>query len=224
VHQSVLDQRVEELLELVWELAEEGIHDTERVCESAPQRAQEEQPREILNELVSRSLVRLDGSYLRLTRQGEEAARSIVRRHRLAERLLHDVLAVDDSTMANAACRFEHVLSAEVTDSICTLLGHPPTCPHGQPIPPGPCCGIFKTEVQPIVHRLRELGIGQSGTISLLGTQRRGRLERLGALGLVPGVRLRLIQKRPAYVIQVGETEVAIDDDVASEIYVRSGG
>jgi DtxR family Mn-dependent transcriptional regulator len=77
-----------------------------------------------------------------LTPRGRERAGSIIRRHRLAERLFTDSLAMDsESEIEEQACKFEHILSAEATDKICTFLGHPRTCPHGAPIPPGPCCG-----------------------------------------------------------------------------------
>jgi Mn-dependent DtxR family transcriptional regulator len=46
-----------------------------------------------------------------------------------------------ESEIEQQACKFEHILSPEATDKICTFLGHPRTCPHGAPIPPGPCCG-----------------------------------------------------------------------------------
>jgi putative ABC transport system ATP-binding protein len=82
-----------------------------------------------------------DGDQVRFTDQGEERARSVIRRHRLAERLFMDVLFIrDDAAVESNACTFEHILSPEVTDRICTFLGHPSTCPHGSPIPPGPCC------------------------------------------------------------------------------------
>jgi energy-coupling factor transporter ATP-binding protein EcfA2 len=77
-----------------------------------------------------------------LTPRGRLRAGSIIRRHRLAERLFTDSLAMDsESEIEQQACKFEHILSPEATDKICTFLGHPQTCPHGAPIPPGPCCG-----------------------------------------------------------------------------------
>jgi putative ABC transport system ATP-binding protein len=84
-----------------------------------------------------------DGSLIiELTERGRERASSIIRRHRLAERLFTDSLAMDSETeIEEQACKFEHILSPEATDKICTFLGHPRTCPHGAPIPPGPCCG-----------------------------------------------------------------------------------
>jgi DtxR family Mn-dependent transcriptional regulator len=72
---------------------------------------------------------------------GEERARNIIRRHRLAERLFMDVLSIrDEAEIESSACKFEHILSGDVTDRICTLLNHPLACPHGSPIPPGDCC------------------------------------------------------------------------------------
>jgi putative ABC transport system ATP-binding protein len=84
-----------------------------------------------------------DGTLIvELTPRGRERAGSIIRRHRLAERLFTDSFAMDsESEIEQQACKFEHILSPEATDKICTFLGHPRTCPHGAPIPPGPCCG-----------------------------------------------------------------------------------
>ena len=84
-----------------------------------------------------------DGSMIvELTPKGRQRAGDIIRRHRLAERLFTDSLAMDSETeIEQQACKFEHILSPEATDKICTFLGHPKTCPHGAPIPPGKCCG-----------------------------------------------------------------------------------
>ncbi len=84
-----------------------------------------------------------DGSLVvNLTDRGRHRAGDIIRRHRLAERLFTDSLALDsESEIEQQACKFEHILSPEATDKICTFLGHPKTCPHGAPIPPGQCCG-----------------------------------------------------------------------------------
>jgi putative ABC transport system ATP-binding protein len=85
-----------------------------------------------------------DGTLIvELTPRGRERAGNIIRRHRLAERLFTDSLAMDsESEIEQQACKFEHILSPEATDKICAFLGHPRTCPHGAPIPPGACCGI----------------------------------------------------------------------------------
>jgi putative ABC transport system ATP-binding protein len=87
-------------------------------------------------------IFQFDGSALvSLTPRGRSKAGSIIRRHRLAERLFTDSLAMDSETeIEQQACKFEHILSPGATDKICAFLGHPKTCPHGAPIPPGPCC------------------------------------------------------------------------------------
>jgi putative ABC transport system ATP-binding protein len=78
---------------------------------------------------------------LEFTERGRRRAADIIRRHRLAERLFTDTLHMQDEAGIEAqACKFEHILSPEATESICVLLGHPKTCPHGSPIPPGECC------------------------------------------------------------------------------------
>jgi putative ABC transport system ATP-binding protein len=84
-----------------------------------------------------------DGSMvIDLTPRGRQRAADVIRRHRLAERMFTDCLAMDSETeIEQQACKFEHILSPGATDKICTFLGHPRTCPHGAPIPPGSCCG-----------------------------------------------------------------------------------
>ena len=75
------------------------------------------------------------------TEKGRKRAEDVIRRHRLAERLFTQTFHVhDEKEVAEQACRFEHILSPEATDSICSFLGHPRTCPHGSPIPAGECC------------------------------------------------------------------------------------
>jgi DtxR family Mn-dependent transcriptional regulator len=95
---------------------------------------------DILSAMTADGLIDDSGGSLTLTDTGHARARQIVRLHRLAERLLEDVLDLNRSTAEEGACKFEHCLNTDVADSICTLLGHPTTCPHGKPIPPGDCC------------------------------------------------------------------------------------
>jgi putative ABC transport system ATP-binding protein len=78
---------------------------------------------------------------LYFTEKGQKRAEDVIRRHRLAERLFMQTFQVsDEQEVEEQACKFEHILSAEATDRICTFLGHPETCPHGSPIPRGACC------------------------------------------------------------------------------------
>ena len=81
-----------------------------------------------------------------LTERGLSRARDVVRRHRLAERLFKDTFSIDDHEAHSQACKFEHIISPELDQRICSFLGHPTTCPHGNPIPPGDCCTPRKKE------------------------------------------------------------------------------
>jgi len=80
-----------------------------------------------------------------LTDRGKSRARDVVRRHRLAERLFKDTFRIDDHEAHSQACKFEHIISPELDEKICSFLGHPTTCPHGNPIPPGDCCNHKKS-------------------------------------------------------------------------------
>jgi putative ABC transport system ATP-binding protein len=80
------------------------------------------------------------------TERGKKRAADVIRRHRLAERLFIQTFKVsDEREVEQQACKFEHILSPEVTDRICTFLHHPETCPHGSPIPRGACCPQTRT-------------------------------------------------------------------------------
>ena len=83
-----------------------------------------------------------DGHLLvEFTDRGRRKAEDIIRRHRLAERLFTETLNMNNETeIEQQACKFEHILSPEATERICSFLGHPRTCPHGSPIPEGTCC------------------------------------------------------------------------------------
>jgi putative ABC transport system ATP-binding protein len=83
-----------------------------------------------------------NGAEVHLTESGSRRARDVVRRHRLAERLFTDTFAIEDAEAQAQACRFEHIITPELDQRICSFLGHPKTCPHGNPIPPGACCEI----------------------------------------------------------------------------------
>src|SRR5436305_7732242 len=98
-----------------------------------------------------------DGSMIvELTPRGRQRAADIIRRHRLAERLFTDSLALDSETeVEQQACNFEHILSPEATDKICLFLGHPETCPHGAPIPRGQCCATDRHVAAATVERER---------------------------------------------------------------------
>jgi DtxR family Mn-dependent transcriptional regulator len=125
----------EAYLETILEIEEEGVTPirarlVERLGLSAP--AVSEQ----VNRLVDQGYAELlDDRTLRLTASGRALATSIVRRHRLAERLLVDVIGLEWEKVHREADRWEHAISADVEAKLVELLGDPMTCPHGNPIP-----------------------------------------------------------------------------------------
>ncbi len=174
-----------------------------------------------LESLVKRGMIKSGNSVFDLTSSGQTAAELLVRRHRLAERLFSEILELDESGLHTTSCSFEHVLDPAVTESVCAILGHPPTCPHGKRIPPGDCCRGVRRKVSPIVIPLVEFPAGKEAKIVFITTPHHQRLARLVNLGVVPGGRFMLMQKKPSYLLRLGSTEVAIDDSIASEIFVR---
>ena len=154
----------EEYLEAILEIEEEGTIPirarlVERLGLSAPAVS------ETVNRLVDHGYAELlDDRSLRLTTKGREVATSIVRRHRLAERLLVDIIGLEWEKVHKEADRWEHAISADVEEKLVQLLGDPATCPHGNPIPgsthkvEGPA-SVPLTQMQPgpvIVRRISE--------------------------------------------------------------------
>ncbi|MBE8539821.1 iron dependent repressor, metal binding and dimerization domain protein [Geoglobus acetivorans] len=170
---------------------------------------------ETLSELQKKKYI--DGK--KLTEKGLERAKKIIRLHRLAERLLHDVLRASDREVESSACRFEHVISEEVEEAICTLLGHPSVCPHGREIPRGECCLRGEEEVKSLVVRLTSLSPGEHGEIKYLSGDE-STIKKLISLGILPGKRIRVMRVYPAYLIQLGNSQIAIDEKIAESIHV----
>jgi DtxR family Mn-dependent transcriptional regulator len=217
----VSSRRTEELLETVFTEREEQRDQVSSILSHAAVAHAPDAARSDLEALAAEGLLTLDAATVRLTTAGEARARDVVRRHRLTERLFKDLLAVSESTMEDQACELEHILSPEATESVCTLLGHPPTCPHGRPIPPGACCGTFQKTMRPLVTGLRHFELGASGRIVFIAPKFHDRMDRLAALGVIPGSELRLHQRSPSYVIEIGETTIALDPEIAGEIFVK---
>ena len=175
----------------------------------------------IAAELIKASYAEKEGHHLQLTDKGWDEARSSVRRHRLAERLLADVLYVKKKMLHNIGCKFEHVLQKEVEENICTLLGHPRNCPHGKLIPEGDCCRDSKRKPRKLVLPLSECEAKEKGTIAYIKNSKARVINKLMAMGVIPGLTIQLIKRTPAYLFQMGESQFAIDRDLASRIYIR---
>jgi len=130
------EERFDHLLEQIWICGEEGITaQVERIRTLGSV-----DPVRTLGRMADLRLVEVRDAEARLTEHGSNRARDVIRRHRLAERLFTDTFGIPDSEVHSQACKFEHIISPELDQKICTFLGHPKTCPHGNPIPPGACC------------------------------------------------------------------------------------
>jgi len=209
----VLDDTAEELLASLW-----PEHDAvEASCPVAARGDREA----ALRDLEATRLVEVHDGVAALTETGRAAAASVVRRERLAERLLADVLNVGGALATETACKFEHLLRRGIDDEICTLLGHPRACPHGSPIPPGPCCREHAPAAGRVVSALADLEPGQAGVIAYLHSRRRGIMQRLLAMGAVPGATVVLRQKLPSLVFEIGSAQIAVDEETARDVYVR---
>lgn len=208
---------MDEILEFIWALREKGSKSYSKVIKGI----KDKNAPDVLRKMEKAGLITISDDEIELNEKGEARARDLTRRHRLAERLFYDVLEVGMKESENTACEIEHFLSPSVTDSVCSFLGHPPTCPHGKPIPRGECCSKYKSEVRPLVMQLKELEVGSKGRIVFIVPSEKTRLERLTSMGIVPGSIIKLRQKRPSFVIEVDETSLAIDAMIAEEIYVK---
>jgi DtxR family Mn-dependent transcriptional regulator len=214
---EVEEDRIDEILELIWTLREEGVSDLDRLLETT----QDAEANFILRLMIKDNLFQMEGNRMILKERGEEKAREIIRRHRLTERLFSEIFEISEGEVEEEACKLEHILSPGVTESICTFLGHPPTCIHGKPIPRGECCTKFKKEMKPLVAPLDELGLGEEGRIVFIAPKSHQRLDRLSTLGIVPGSIVRMHQKHPSHVLQIGETFLALDKEITKDIYVK---
>ncbi len=214
---GVEEDRVDELLELIWTLREKGVTDLDRLLETT----KDAEANFILRLMIKDGLFDMENNRMVFKDRGEEKAKEIIRRHRLTERLLSEIFEMSEEEVEEEACKFEHILSPGVTESVCTFLGHPPTCIHGKPIPRGECCSKFKKEMKPLVIPLEELGLGEEGRIVFIAPKSHQRLDRLSTLGIVPGSIIRMHQKNPSHVLQLGETTLALDKEIVRDIYVK---
>jgi DtxR family Mn-dependent transcriptional regulator len=211
---------LEEYLEAIHELEEEGTQViqarvAERVGHSAPAVS------EVIRRLKSEGYVTVEDRAVHLTDRGRDRAESVVRKHRLAERLLTDIIGLPWEESHLEACRWEHVISDEVEDRIVQLLGHPQTCPHGNPIP-----GIGPPERKELValssvsggDRIRLEQVTEQVEIDAAA------MSYLSQAGFVPGADARVSAKGPdgTLTLQLGDHTIALGPVLAGQLYVSS--
>jgi len=211
-----LSEKAEDILESLWiAVEEEGARflDPEKMGFPADDPA--------YKELTDRALVEFRQGMVYFRPEGREEGKMTIRRHRLAERLMMDVLNLRGVAGDDKACQFEHLLNEGVDVKICTMLNHPTTCPHGKPIPPGECCADARARGDLGVVALTEFKSGQEGEIAYIQTEDDKKMQKLMAMGVLPGNRIVLVQSFPSYIFRVGFSEFAIDSNLAKEIFVR---
>lgn len=156
---------------------------------------------------------------VKLTDMGRRLALKVIRKHRLSERLLTDILHMKWDRVHEAACKLEHGITEEIIKPLEKVLKHPKTCPHGNPIPTK-CGGIIEEESQ----SLSDLEEAEQGIIVKITEEESELLHYLENLGLVPGASVTILEKAPfngPITIRVKTIVHAISPTVASVIQVK---
>jgi DtxR family Mn-dependent transcriptional regulator len=211
-----LSEKAEEILESMWiAIEEEGQGSVELVAIGVSG----DDP--AIAELVGHAFIESKSDRFFFLAGGRVEGEKTIRRHRLAERLMMDVLNIRGDNAEVKACQFEHLLNEGVDTKVCTMLNHPTTCPHGKRIPPGECCEEARNSGDLGVVPLTELRSGEEGEIAYILTEDDKKMRKLMAMGVLPGNRIVLMQSFPSYIFRVGYSEFAIDTAMAREIFVR---
>lgn len=218
-----LSDGAEEILETMWISLEEKKqpHVSVDYIKEIEKGTHFEELVSFLDELIEKGLIEKEGTQLTLTQSGRVEGKDMVRRHRLSERLFEDVLQVKGDTMNEAACKMEHILHKGIDENICTLLGHPQVCPHGKKIPVGRCCEENRKSSQKLVTSLADAPLNRAAKIAYLHTEDPQKLQKLMAMGVLPGKEVRVLNHYPSYVFEVGHSQYAVDQQMAQGIFVR---
>lgn len=208
---------LEEYLEAIWELNEEGISViqarlAEHLGHSAPSVS------EMVRRLKADGYVELDGRFLSLTDKGMARAVSVVRKHRLAERLLTDVIGIPWHRTHVEACRWEHVISDEVEERLVAILDNPATCPHGNPIPGA-------GGKMPELWALAGFEPGDKIRLERVTEQVEVDMDALIYLddhGFVPGTAAEVRSKAPdgTITLELGDGTIALGPTLAGQLFV----
>ncbi|MCD6272132.1 MAG: metal-dependent transcriptional regulator [Deltaproteobacteria bacterium] len=212
----MLTEKQEEIMEAIWCAGEHRNYSVEAVRKNCviDFTALE------LAVLEEMGLIVTNADKILFSSTGKQLAERIMRRHRLAEVLVSTVLKLKNSAMEEVACKVEHCLEPEVEESICTLLGHPEVCPDGKLIPRGRCCKKRLKVVNSVVIGLDKLKPREKGKISYIEPGSHSNLHQLISLGLHPGIVVSVHRTAPAVCIKFDNTELALDKEIAKNIFV----
>ncbi len=156
---------------------------------------------------------------VKLTEDGRRIASNVLRKHRLAERLLTDFLNLDWSEVHEPACMLEHAISPKIVKNLEKALGHPKRCPHGNPIPLK--CGELLEE---ITIALSDVKIKSIVNIVKIIEEKADLLKKLTDLNLIPGIQIEIKNKSVKtgeLLVRVENKDQIIDHELASIIYVK---
>ncbi len=213
---SMPTSTLEEYLETIYKLAKDGPVRPGRIAEAME--VSGPTVTATLRRLEGRGLVTRDGTSVVLTDAGLAASLDIVRRHRVAERFLVDVLGLDWEAAHEDACRLEHAMSTRVLEALERYLGDPSVCPHGHPIP-GADGSMCEVSGRP----LSELGVGDQGSVICV-TEDDEALGYLERIGLKPGARIRVLAREPfggPLTLEIDGVRQPVSDEVAGMVTVR---
>jgi DtxR family Mn-dependent transcriptional regulator len=155
---------------------------------------------------------------VKLTSEGEKLALQIIRRHRLAERLLTDLLEAEWSDVHESACRLEHALTEDVLSLLEKRLGYPKFCPHGNPIPTENG-EISDVECSPLISA----AINQTCIVVKIVNERKETLFALASKGIKPNIPVHIVKKKEkTLVLCVAGKEQTITRMEAENIWVKS--
>ena len=214
-----LHDTTEEYLEQILELEEEGtVPMRARIAERLGLSAAAVS--ETVNRLVDHGYAKLrEDRSIQLTAEGRQLATTVVRRHRLAERLLLDVIGLEWEKVHREADRWEHVISDEVEAKLVELLGDPTTCPHGNPIPGA---GNPPADVPTVALIDAETGTTQVARISEKLELSDAGLEFVARARLIPGASVTVVERTPEGVrVRTAVGEYTVPVDVAQQLYVK---
>ena len=212
----MLNEKQEEILESIWSVGDRQNN----TISAVRKRCTVDFSDADLDDLERQELIIRDKDNINLANKGKSIAEVIIRRHRLAEILVSSILKLKQADMEDIACKVEHSLLPEVEESICTLLGHPEFCPDGKRIPRGRCCSGKSKVIDSSVVSLKELTPGERGKITYIKPDSHSGFHQLISFGLHPGVVITVHRKNPAFCIKFENTELALDENVAANIYV----
>ena len=156
---------------------------------------------------------------VRLTTSGQQAAVAAIRRHRIVERFLADLLGYAWQEADRLAKTFEHDLPQEVEDRMYVTLDQPRSCPHGFPIPEPETAEI------PTLPPLYDLAPGDVAIVAVPGSVDAEVVEYLDGMGVRPGVKVEVVEKQPfdgPLVVRVDGQDRTLGEKVARQIYVRT--